>query len=115
MHTRFWDPEDTFKDGFIKEYTNWVLEAKILQDADRLEATGAISIMRTFSSTGQMRSPFYHAEDPFSEMRKPNAHEYGLDLFYTRLLLVEDMMHTTSAKMIASKRTAFLKLFLEQK
>ena len=45
-------------------------EAKILQDADGLEATGAISIMRTFASTGQMKSPLYNRVDPFCKKRK---------------------------------------------
>ena len=42
----------------------------------------SFSIMRTYSSTGQMKRPFYNSDDPFCENREPNAKEYALDLFY---------------------------------
>jgi uncharacterized protein len=88
------------------------LDSKIVQDADRLEATGAVSIMRTFSSAGQMNLEFYNSKDPFCKQRKPG--NYALDLFYKRLLKVGDMMNTTTAKKLAEKRTKFLYSFLEQ-
>lgn len=88
------------------------LESKILQDADRLEATGAISIMRTFSSTGQMNRAFYHFDDPFAMRRNPDSLMYALDLFYTRLLKVGKLMNTKTAKKMAERRTKFLKEFL---
>ncbi|MBI5076994.1 hypothetical protein HZB94_01250 [Candidatus Falkowbacteria bacterium] len=90
------------------------MESKILQDADGLEATGAISIMRTYSSTGQMKRPFYNFENPFCENREPNATQFALDLFYERLLKVADRMHTKTAKKIAKRRTDFLKKFLNE-
>lgn len=97
--------------SFSKGIKPDLLESKILQDADRLEATGAISIMRTFSSGGQMNRPFYDATDPFC--KKGNiAFRSNLDLFYRRLLVVEKGMHTKMAKEIAKRRTIFLKLFL---
>jgi len=88
------------------------LDSKIVQDADRLEATGAISIMRTFCSTGQMKRKFYHTEDPFCEQREPG--NYAVDLFYKRLLKVKDLMNTETARGLAEKRTRFLYGFLEQ-
>jgi uncharacterized protein len=91
-----------------------LLEAKVLQDADRLEATGAVSIMRTFSSGGQMNRPFYRPEDPFCEKGDPVPHGSGLDLFYRRLLLVEKGMHTDLARKIARRRTEFLHAFLQE-
>ncbi len=90
------------------------LESKILQDADRLEATGAISIMRTFSSTGQMSRAFYHFDDPFAKRRSPDSLLYALDLFYTRLLKVGKLMNTRTAKEMAQRRTKFLKDFLTE-
>lgn len=90
------------------------LDSKIMQDADRLEATGAIAIMRTFCSTGQMRRKFYNPEDPFCEQREPNSLFYAVDLFYRRLLRVKDSMNTETAKKLAEKRTRFLYNFLEQ-
>jgi uncharacterized protein len=89
------------------------LESQVLQDADRLEATGAIAIMRTFSSGGQMNSPFYPKEDPLCE-NGAIAFRSSLDLFYNRLLVVQDTMNTTLAKKIAKQRTVFLKKFLKQ-
>jgi len=91
-----------------------LLESKIVQDADRLEATGAISIMRTFSSAGQMRKPFYDDSDPFCESRAPEPFEYALDLFYDRLLRVGNLMNTETGKRMAEERTTFLYSFLEQ-
>lgn len=70
--------------------------------------------MRTFSSTGSMKRVFYHSEDPFCRERPPDDLKFALDLFYTRLLKVEERMHTMAAKKIAKRRTAFLKEFLEE-
>lgn len=102
--------ECSFSKGIVPES----LESKIIQDSDSLEATGAISIMRTYSSTGQMRRPFYDPNDPFCENREPDASLYGLDLFYQRLLKVIDRMHTKTAKKIAGRRTLFLTEFLNE-
>jgi len=100
--------ECSFSKGIVPK----LLESKILQDSDGLEATGAISIMRTYSSTGQMKRPFYDAEDPFCKKRKPDSMKNALDLFYVRLLKVEGRMHTKMAKRIAKRRTGFLRDFL---
>ncbi|HCC06404.1 TPA: phosphohydrolase [Candidatus Nomurabacteria bacterium] len=89
------------------------LESKVLQDADRLEATGAIAIMRTFSSGGQMNAPFYPPEDPLCE-KGFIIFRSSLDLFFTRLLIVKDTMHTDYAKKLAEQRTVFLRKFLVQ-
>jgi uncharacterized protein len=102
--------ECSFSKGIIPK----LLESKILQDADGLEATGAISIMRTYSSTGQMKRPFYNSRDPFCKNREADSTEFALDLFYTRLLKVEARMHTKKAKEIAKRRTNFLRQFLKE-
>ena len=102
--------ECSFSKGIVPK----MLESKILQDSDGLEATGAISIMRTYSSTGQMKRPFYDVDDPFCSKREPNSMNNALDLFYTRLLKVESRMHTKMAKRIAKRRTDFLRRFLAE-
>lgn len=102
--------ECSFSKGIIPDS----LESKILQDSDGLEATGAISIMRTYSSTGQMKRPFYNSSDPFCENREPDASNFALDLFYERLLKVAERMHTDTAKKIAKRRTEFLLDFLKE-
>lgn len=98
--------------SFSKQIVPDFLEAKILQDADRLEATGAISIMRTFASAGLMNSELYNFDDPFCKKRKPDSLHYALDLFYNRLLIVKDFMHTETAKNMAEKRSEILYDFL---
>jgi uncharacterized protein len=98
-------------DGGIKPKSP---ESKILQDADRLEATGAIAIMRTFCSTGQMKRRFYNPNDPFCEKRKPDSLLYALDLFYKRLVKVGSSMNTETARKLAEERTRFTYAFLEQ-
>jgi uncharacterized protein len=90
------------------------LEARILQDADSLEAMGAISIMRTFSSAGQMNKIFYNNTDPFCKKRKPDDNNYAVDLFFSRLLVVFERLHTQTAKALAKKRLNFLYSFLRQ-
>lgn len=100
--------------SFSKNIKASFLESEILQDADRLEATGVISIMRTFSSTGQMNLLLYNPKDPFCKNRKPEAFNNGLDLFYERLLIVKDRLNTDKAKKIAKRRTKILETFLEE-
>lgn len=89
-------------------------ESAVLQDADLLESTGAISIIRTFSSGGQMQRQFYNHEDPFRKSTEPDVTNSGLDLFYVRLLKAKDRMHSEYTKKIAERRTRFLRDFLEE-
>jgi len=100
--------------SFSKGVQSDFLEGRILQDADRLEATGSISIMRTFFSSGQMKRPLYDPKDPFCKKRDPVSLKSGLDLFFSRLLKVEKMMHTKTAKQIAKRRTKILYIFLDE-
>lgn len=99
--------------SFSKGIKPDLLESKILQDADRLEATGAISIMRTFASCGQMKRCFYNSDNPLSREGEEDA-KTGIGLFYRRLLVVAEQMHTETARVIAQRRTAFLKSFLDE-
>ena len=103
----------------VCSYSNGImpesLEAKVLQDADMLESTGAISIMRTFSSSMPMHvEAFYSFDDPFCVSRKPDPMKYSLDLFYQRLLRVSARMHTKSAKIMATHRDEFLHTFINE-
>lgn len=89
------------------------IESEILQDADRLEATGAIAIMRTFSSGGQMGRPFYPPDDPLCR-RGAVRFRSDLDLFFERLLVVGKAMNTPLGRDLAKQRTQFLEQFLAQ-
>lgn len=100
--------------SFTKAPVPSSLESKVLQDADKLESTGAVSIMRTFSSGGLMQRGFYNPEDPFCKKGLDDTKMSGIWLFYKRLLVVEKRMHTPLAKKLAKRRTKFLKDFLNE-
>lgn len=100
--------------SFSKNIIPIELESRIIQDADMLDAAGAIAIMRTFASAGQMKEPFYHPEDPLAHRRTPNGLEYALDLFFTRLLKIPERVHTRTAQQIARRRTKFVQQFLKE-
>jgi uncharacterized protein len=89
-----------------------LIESKILQDADRLECTGAIAIMRSFSSTGQMKRKFYCSDDPFCDRREPNNPNSTLDFIYSRLLKIK--FNTNTANKLAKARLRFIQTFLRQ-
>lgn len=101
--------------SFTKAIPPETREGEIVHDADMLESTGAIAIMRLFASTGQMHRPFCHAEDPFCrDARALNGRAYALDVFSTRLLKIPDRLHTATARRMAEHRHAFLRTFLDQ-
>ena len=90
------------------------LEACIVQDADRLEAVGAIGIARCLLTGGSMGTPLYEPSDPFAENRDLDDRSYTLDHFYCKLLGLADTMKTEAGKAEAIKRTDYIKAFLEQ-
>ena len=88
------------------------IEGKILQDADRLDALGAIGIARVFSVSGAKNRQFYELNDPFSNNRQLNDKKWALDHFFKKLLVLEHMMNTKAGKIEAKKRTKILKNYL---
>lgn len=90
------------------------MEGKILQDADRLDALGAIGIARTFSVGGAENRPIYSITDPFCSARAPDDQNWTVDHFYRKLLLLEKKMNTTFAKKEARRRTKILREFLTE-
>lgn len=90
------------------------LESQILQDADRLDAIGAIGIARCFASCASMQRPFYSDTDPFCREREPNDKEYGLDHFYKKLLRIPERINTATGKRLAASRIEFLHLYLAE-
>ena len=102
--------DHSFSRGKIPE----TLEGKILQDADRLDALGAIGIARVFAVGGSEKRPFYNNMDPFCKTHTPDDNIWTLDHFYKKLLKLESLMNTKSAKIEAKKRTKVLKVFLSE-
>jgi len=99
---------------FSNKRTPETLEAAFLQDADRLDASGAFGIAMTFAYGGAHHRILYHPEDPFAEDRHLDDKTYSLDHFYTKILVLPDTLHTESAKALARERTAFTMAYLEQ-
>jgi uncharacterized protein len=90
------------------------IEGKVLQDADRLDAIGAIGIARCFATVGEMRLPLYDPDDPFCRSREPDDKAHGLDHFYRKLLRIPDGLHTPTARAIATDRFRLMTQFLVQ-
>ena len=107
----------SYKGGnFEKEFHSKELE--IVQDADRLDAIGAIGIARTFNYGGFKNRPLYNPNiQPNLNMSKEeykNSEAPTLNHFYEKLLLLKDKMSTETGKKIAKKRHNFMVSFLSQ-
>ena len=89
-------------------------EAKILQDADRMEALGAIGLARVWYTAGQLNQPLFDAEDPLAERRPANDQQYSLDHFQVKLLKLPAMMNTATGRRLAEGHAAYLREFLER-
>jgi len=87
-------------------------EAKIVQDADRLEALGAIGLARVFAVSGALGVALFNAEDPFADARTLNDRAFALDHFQTKLLRLPDTMHTDVGRELAQHNADFLIQFM---
>ncbi len=108
----------SFKGANVKEELS-SMEAKIVRDADKLDAIGAIGVARAFAYGGKVARPLY---DPtikpklhgsFEEYKK-HGNSSTINHFYEKLLLLKNRLYTTSAKKIAEQRHKYMEKFLEQ-
>lgn len=88
------------------------LEAKIVQDADRLEALGAIGLARVFAVSGALGVPLFDPEDPFADARELNDRAYALDHFQTKLLRLPETMQTDAGRQLARQSADVLIQFM---
>jgi uncharacterized protein len=89
-------------------------EAKILQDADRMEALGAIGVARLFYMAGRMKTKLFHDTDPAGKRRRRlNEQRYALDHYYKKLRHLSDSMNTSSARAMAGNRAKLFGVFVE--
>ncbi|GAA4050708.1 HD domain-containing protein [Flavobacterium chungnamense] len=107
----------SFKGGnFAKKFNS--IELEIVQDADRLDAIGAIGIARTFNYGGFKNRQLYNPEiAPKLNMSKEEykkSEAPTLNHFYEKLLLLKDKMNTKTGKQLAQERHKFMELFLSQ-
>ena len=90
------------------------LEAQVVQDADRLDAIGAIGIARVFTVGGILARPFYDPVDIKAEGRVPDDSRFGIDHFKVKLFGLVDTMHTAAAKREGAKRLAWMREFYDR-
>lgn len=89
------------------------IEAKILQDADRIEALGALGVARLFYVAGRMGIKLFDDADPLAQKRSPDDQRFALDHYYTKLQQLPARMNTEPGRSIAEERAKFLGDFID--
>ncbi|PJO43750.1 HD domain-containing protein [Lysinibacillus xylanilyticus] len=116
QHIRDCIAQVSFNGGNELEATS--IEAKIVRDADRLDAIGAIGIARTFAFGGAKGRKLYDKEEDartdMTEEEYRNKNTSSVTHFYEKLLLLKDLMITEKGKQMANERHQFMVQFLEQ-
>jgi uncharacterized protein len=90
------------------------IEAKVVQDADRLDALGAVGMSRCLMLGGSMKKELYSSQDPLCRSRTPNDSMFVLDHFPAKLFKLAQTMQTSAAREEARRRTEFMESFFVQ-
>lgn len=118
---RAWGYDETLLDdiahaieahSFTAGITPRTSAARVVQDADRLDALGAVGLARTLMLGGAMRRPLYEPSDPFCEHRPADDGASTIDHFYTKLLHLPERMQTMAGRWEADRRVGVLQEFL---
>ena len=99
--------------SFSANISPLTLEAKIVQDADRLDSLGMLGVARTFYIAGRMGSALYDPQDPQAKQRDYDDKRFCLDHFQTKLLHLADGFQTAAGQRLAQIRHQRLKGFME--
>lgn len=100
--------------SFSANITPLTLEAKIVQDADRLDSLGMLGVARTFYVAGRMGAALYDPQDPEAQHRDYDDTRFCLDHFQTKLLHLAEGFQTATGQRLAQIRHQRLKGFMEQ-
>lgn len=89
------------------------IEAKIVQDADRLDGLGAIGIARCFATAGVLKRAFYSSEDPFCDLRTPDDSQFTVDHFFKKLFNTAETLKTKAGLVEGQHRVNMMKDYLK--
>ena len=106
--------EVSFSEGIVPD----TLESQCVQDADRLDALGAVGIARTFAYGGSHHREMYNPDIPpkinMSKEEYANSKSTSINHFYEKLFQLRDLLNTSSAKQIAEYRENFMHNFVNE-
>ncbi|MDF1575726.1 MAG: HD domain-containing protein [Bacteroidales bacterium] len=116
-HIRLIIKNISYKGGFAQDQIN-TIEFRIVQDADRLDALGAIGIARAFNYGGYKNRPIHNPEVPLREYHNSVSYHKSdaptINHFYEKLLKLKDLMNTSTGKAMAEERHEYMLQFLDR-